>query len=131
MSLGNILQQIEKRIDAPDLKHTLSELRSKMQELTASKEAKHGGEVIKELSKEKAANILYILNEQRKGIEGIMKMHLQNAHDVEVLNKGLKELTPNLTTISESSMLMRDQGLMQYRAPFRGRDYNLITRNDL
>eukprot|EP00826_Nyctotherus_ovalis_P028886 TRINITY_DN2276_c0_g1_i1.p1 TRINITY_DN2276_c0_g1~~TRINITY_DN2276_c0_g1_i1.p1 ORF type:complete len:424 (-),score=106.49 TRINITY_DN2276_c0_g1_i1:85-1356(-) len=95
MSLGNRLQQIEKSIEAPELRSVLNDLRSKAQELAIAREGKKGGEVMKEISKANAATILHILNEQRKGIEGVMKIHLQNKHDIEVLTKGLKELAPN------------------------------------
>jgi len=99
MNLGNKLQNIERKIETPELRSVLNDLRSKTQELAIAKEGMTGGEIMKGMSKENASTILHILNEQKKGIEGIMKIHLQNKHDIEVLSKGMKELSPNATTI--------------------------------
>jgi hypothetical protein len=109
MNLGNKLQSIERKIETPELRSVLNDLRSKTQELAIAREGITGGEIMKGMSKENASTILQILKEQRKGIEGIMKMHLQNKHDIEVLSKGMKELVPNVTaTQSRLEGLRRD-----------------------
>jgi len=94
LNLTNKLQDISKKIEAPEFKSTLSEIKMKTDELTVSREEPKNHEgALKELSKEKAGAIMRILNMQRKAIEGMTQMHIQNLHDIDVISRGLKELS--------------------------------------
>ncbi len=92
VSLSGKLQQIEKKIELPETKSGVSELKSKTEELKLGRESAKEDGAMKGVSKESAARLLKSLSEQRKGIEGVIRIHMQNMHEAAVLISGFKEL---------------------------------------
>eukprot|EP00826_Nyctotherus_ovalis_P038904 TRINITY_DN3687_c0_g1_i6.p1 TRINITY_DN3687_c0_g1~~TRINITY_DN3687_c0_g1_i6.p1 ORF type:complete len:384 (-),score=79.95 TRINITY_DN3687_c0_g1_i6:101-1252(-) len=90
MCLGNKLRQVEKKVEAPELRVKLNEMYSLTQELSLARDKE--SDVMKELPESKTRLVLQILDQQKKGIEGTIKLHKQNLNDIQVLNRELKEM---------------------------------------
>jgi hypothetical protein len=88
MCLENKLKKIRTEIEAPSIKSRLNDIRVRAEDLGRREE-----NVLRtELSEGNARTVLYILEQERRGIEAMIKIHKENLHDIWIIEKGLKEL---------------------------------------
>ena len=68
-------------------------MKSKAEELKVLPKDKGTRNIISELRREELSKVFRMLQEQRKGIEALTKMHMKNRHNVHILSEGFKTLS--------------------------------------